>query len=331
MFTHFTSPPLLASIRAALDQPFFPGKILIWLLLMLSIVSWVMILSKFAQLKKVKRADRDFTERLRKSKTTLEVFEEGWEGDASLKHLVYQAGARETAYQLLGSREPQDQMQRRIRDAGKLAGRQLDFLRLAFQTGFRVASARLRAGIEGLGLLALGASLLGGFGFVWTLMGGFDRATDFADIAPVVGASLGYLALGLLVAGPALLARIGLRALVRRRKEEILRFRDDIRRLFERSFAASFEPVRTAVPETSPPRSEPMTDPEVRGTFFMARAEGPSGAGSGGAVTDRAETEPAERKRYHSIRDRLLRPEEEEPDPFEVNPIARQAATLRGY
>src|SRR5690606_27979221 len=97
-------------------------------------------------------------------------------------------------------------------------------------------------------------------------------------------------------------------AAARRRKQELERFRDDINRLFERSFASAGTQLRsddigpvkeTGIPEAGSPVS---SDP----------AEG--------------------KKRYHSIRDRLLRPDaDEEDDHFVVNPIARQAASLRAY
>jgi len=298
--------PFLGSIRATLDQPVFPGKVLVWLLFMLSIVGWVMIISKALQLAKMKRVDRLFTERLRKSKTTLEVFEEGWDDDVSLKYVIYLSGAREAAFQLLGSREPQEMMQRRIKEAGKLAGRQLDFLRMAFQTGYRAAVGRLQSGIEGFRLLAAASILTGTFGLVWTLMTGFDQAKEFAEIAPMVGSALGYFALALIVASPAVLARIGFQATARRRKQELERFRDDINRLFERSFAGADTPLRSDEP----------------GSGKDARSEdaAPSAASGDG------------KKRYHSIRDRLLRPEsDDEEDPFVVNPIARQAATITAY
>lgn len=300
--------PLLGSIRATLDQPVFPGKVLVWLLFMLSIIGWVMIISKAVQLAKMKRVDRLFTERLRKSKTTLEVFEEGWDDDLSLKYLIYLAGAREAAFQLLGSREPQDMMQRRIKQAGKLEGRQIDFLRMAFQTGYRAAVGRLQAGIEGFRLLAAAAILIGTFGLVWTLMTGFDQAKEFAEIAPMVGGALGYFALALLVASPSVLARIAFQATARRRKQELERFRDDINRLFERSFADAGTPTRSD-------DSGSGKESGVRSNDVGRSAESDEG-----------------KKRFHSIRDRLLRPEsDDEEDPFVVNPIARQAATVRAY
>jgi biopolymer transport protein TolQ len=307
MFFSLLTSPVLGSLRATLDQPVFPGKVIVWLLFMLSIIGWVMILSKFVQLRKMKRIDSLFTERLRKSKTTLEVFEEGWEDELSLKYLIYHAGAREAAYQLLGSREPQESMQRRIKQAGKMQSRQLEFLKMAFQTGYRTAVGRLSSGIDSLRILAATALLIGSFGLVWTLMQGFDAAKEFSEVSPIIGGALGFLAIALLVAMPAILSRIAFQALVRMRKMELERFRDDINRLFERSFAGV-----EAVPARIPTESEAVHSQE------SAKKE-PESAPANGT------------KRYHSIREKLLRMESEEEDRFEVNPIARQAASVRGF
>lgn len=326
---------VLASLRAALDQPVFPGKAVVWLLFMLSIVGWVMILSAALRLRRARLADLRFTERLRQSKTTLEVFEEGWEDAQSPKHLIYQTGARETAYQLLGSREPQEAMRLRLRQAGKLSGRQVEFLRLSFRSGYRAAVARLQGGIEGLRLVSSGGLLLGGFGFVWTLMAAFDQGGEFAEMAPRIGGALGFLALGLLVAGPGWLARLALRIAVGKRKEELARYRDDLRRLFERSFVAVDELAAKPAAEVSRPSSPrggfgaPEEEPEAP----SFEPEVPAAAGSPGEPDKEA---GSERRRYRSIRDRLLRSEEDEEaaNPFRVNPIARQAAAaggLRGY
>lgn len=331
--------PLLGSIRATLDQPVFPGKVIVWLLFMLSIIGWVMIVSKIAQLRKIKRTDREFTERLRKSRTTLEVFEEGWDDDLSLKHVIYQAGAREAAFQYLGSREPQEMMQRRIKQAGKLGTRQLDFLRTAFQTGYRAALGRLQSGIDGLRLLSVSALLIGTFGLVWTLMIGFDRAKEFAELAPMVGGALGYLVIALLVATPAAIARVAFDATVRSRERELERFRDDINRLFERSFAETDGPIRQT--ERGQMSETAIRDSPRRGE---SRESPPSSTGSGkpGSPyrTSQADDGPFEnpppgegKKRYHSIRERLLRDDNDDlmESHFEVNPIARQAAAVRGF
>lgn len=304
------SSPLVGSIQTALQQPVFPGKVIVWFLFMLSIVSWVMIVSKSFQLAKLRRLDRNFGARLRESRTTLEVFEEGWDEVDSLQYSIYLAGSREAAFHLLGSREPQEGMHRRLRRAPKLTARQLDFLNLAFRSGYRSAMLNLSSGIAGFRFVAVAAILVGTVGMVWTLMSGFDNASGFEEISPMVGAALGFLMIALLVATPAILARIAFDIHIRRRKVELTKFRDDIARLFERSYAAG------AVME-SPIRKEVVrpeeTDPEPVEAFQETPVE---------------EDEP--KKKYHSIRDRLLKgPGDDDDGEEQINPIAQQAATLR--
>jgi len=104
-----------------------------------------------------------------------------------------------------------------------------------------------------------------------------------------------------------MLARIGFEATVQKRKQELERFRDDINRLFERSFAGGVTPASSG-------DSESIKE---------------SGASDG----DGKSADPGDgKKRYHSIRDRLLRPDaNDRGERFGVNPIGRQAAAVRGY
>jgi len=314
--------PSLASIQSALDQPLFPGKLVMWLLIMVSIVSWVMILSKALQLRRAKRADDRFGQRLKRARTTLEVFEEGWDDEHSLQHLIYLAGAREAAFQLLGSREPRVGVQERVREAGGLSGRQARFLRQAFRAGYRAARVRLSEGTAPLRLVAVAAAFLGSIGFLWTLMTGLDAADQSTEIAAAVGSALGFAVVGTLVAGPALLARIGFSIHERNRRRELSKFHQDVARLFERKFCRAAESV------------EPGE--AVRGVAGRADSSAPERSGrdvemDGGEDEDDEEQDDDDddKKRYHSIRERLLRPDSDAEGESDINPIARQANTLR--
>jgi len=288
---------LIGSVQTALDRPIFPGKVAMWLLFMLSIVSWVMILSKALQLRKVRQSDRRFGKRLRASQTTLEVFEEGWENGDSSHYLVYLAGARETAFQLLGSREPREGMGLMVREAGLLAENQGRSLRSAFRAGLREAQIQMEQGIAGFRLIAVAAGLLGMIGFVWTLMIGLDNATETTEVMPIIGSSLGFLSVALMVTAPALLALSVFSIVLRGRKHELRRFHDDLVRLFERKFCKW-------------PGGIPNHLPDEEGD---GGDDDPSGRGG--------------KQRYHSIRERLLSGPSEplNLDEIQINPIARQA------
>lgn len=304
-----TDLPTLGSIQSALDQPIFPGKLIIWFLFMLSIVSWVMILSKALHLWRVRRADRRFEARLRKSRTTLELFETGWRDEDSVQFLIYLAGARETAFQLLGSRNPVRDLQARIREAGKLSDQQESFLEGAFDAGLRQAMLKLLSGVAGLRFVAAAAALFSAIGCVWTLMGAFDSQEPGAPIGPIIGSALGFLAIGLLVLTPAVLARVAFSIHIEKRRYEIEKFRDDICRVFERKFGlqdtATAEPIEEPDDVSGEEQSDSDPTPDNQIEFPDP------GSSSGGG------------KRYHSIRDRLLRPPED--DDTAMNPIARQA------
>tara|TARA_R110000850_G_scaffold202967_12_gene329091 strand:- start:300 stop:1223 length:924 start_codon:yes stop_codon:yes gene_type:complete len=305
MIGSFYFTPVAGSIQTALSQPIFPGKVVMWLLFMLSIVSWVMLISKAFQLRKTYQADQKFGKRLRESRSTLEVFEEGRKISHSLQQVVYLAGAREAAFQLLGSREPHDGMQDDVAQAGQMTERQAVALRQSFLGGLRTAETQLESGMSGFRLISVSACLLGLIGFVWTLMSGMDSASSSAEVMPAIGSSLGFLAVALMVATPAILARIGFGIQQRRRLNELKKFHDDIVRLFERKFCNEGEIISDRLAKESPIMSEPGDDDSS-----------PDGTG---------------KKQYHSIRERLLRPPSDSGvlDQLQINPIAKQAASIR--
>lgn len=327
MMSSFLLTSLTGSIQTALDQPLFPGKVLIWVLLMLSIISWVKILSKWLQLARIHRADKAFSMQLKQSRTTLGLFEEGWRNEESVRFLIYLAGARETAFQLLGSRTPVEDMEDRVREAGLLPAGKVRVLDRAFESGLRQASMKVTSGVAGLRFIGAAALLLGTIGSVWTLMAGFDKLEAGASLGPVLGSALGFVLISLIVATPAFLARIAFAIQIERLEFEIAKFKEDVARLFERKFI-DFDrsgpgPAESAV---SPP------PPGGEGTV--------SGPGDD-EITESVTKVPEEtsipphrgRKQYHSIRERLLRPpsHEDDIDELRVNPIARQVASLKAY
>ena len=299
----------MGSISHALNQSLVPGKLVMWVLFMLSIASWVVILSKATQLHRMNRAGKKFSDRLRKSKTTLEVFEEGWDDSDALQYQIYLAGAREAAYQLLGSREPSEMLQSRVKEAGRLSSRKMGYLTLAFQTGYRSALLKLESGISMLKIFGVAASLLGMFGCIWVVMVGFDSAKTFEEIAPEVGAGLGFIVVSFLIIVPSKLARLVFGSVVKTRRRQLQQFRDDISRLFERSFA-----LRESQSEIPAAREN-----VARSSDRAGRQESSVSSASG--------SDTGVKKQYHSIRDKLA--PKSEVEPMSLNPIARQAAVLR--
>ena len=289
---------LVGSVQSALDQPVFPGKVAMWLLFMLSIVSWVMIISKGLNLRGTRIRDLRFGKKLRASRATLEVFEDGWKIDGSGHYQIYVSGARETVFQLLGFRERCEGLVEMVREAAPLNETQARSLRYAFRTGFREAQIRLDQGMAGFRFIGIASILLGLIGFVWTLMSGLDGAREASEVLPILGSSLGFVMVALMVATPAIIARSAFAMILRGRKQELRRFHDDLVKLFEGKFCAhSANAERSSYVEGA----HDSDDDESSGT--------------GG------------KKQYHSIRERLLSGPSEplNLDEIQINPIARQA------
>jgi len=333
--------PVLASLQSTLEEPLFPGKLVIWLLLMLSIIAWVSILSKSLQLIRSRRGDRRFLARLRKSREAMEVYEEGFEEEHSPHCHLYFAGVRETVRQLLGIKERVEGIGLRLRKADPLSESQARCLRLTLEGTCRRSIAELRSGLGTLRLIgaaALFAGLLGGF---WSMMSGINRMGSPDELGGVLGTGLGFLVVSLFVAMPAVFGSLAFAILLERRETELLKFRDDLAFLFERRFGS--RSASAATPSLQDPEDEDI----MTRTETAASAERIADRGSDDASLDppleealpptRVETDPSSetvyhsgKKQYRSIRERLLADSDEDSDlSSEMNPIARQAAAMQ--
>ncbi len=316
----------IANLQLALDQPAIPGKLILWSLLMLSLVCWVMILSKAVTLKKMKRADVLFTQRLRRSRTTLEVFEEGWNDENSLHHDIYLYGAKEAAFQLLGTREPNPTMHNRIKKAGKLSLRQIQLLREAFHRGEQAAIDKLQLTIPMLQAIAVGTPLLGATGMMLMMMRGFSTATEFGQVAPWISGSLIFMVLALSVALPAAIAKIIFQTRSRHRQRELSDFRVEITRLFERSFAGE-DQIDTEDRVSHAPAPEEAAEFEDE-NLAEADEKEPS---NDLEYRYKPKTSSGGKREFRSLRSaglNILKVNEAEEEE-EINPIAKQAADLR--
>lgn len=155
----FGQLPLPEEILRAM--PIYPGKIMLILLVLLSIAVWAIIFSKSFRLDQVVKADLAFRRRLRKSRTCLEVFEEGVDYPNSPLFMVYREAARTTAKEMIGSTNPAFLREKRLFTAQSLDPGQLQSVVLAFERGQQAALERLSKGFRSLSILAMAAAILG--------------------------------------------------------------------------------------------------------------------------------------------------------------------------
>ncbi len=232
----------------ALQQPMFPGKFLLWGLFMLSLLSWGVIVSKGVSLFRMKRSDEEFVRLYRGGRQPLQLFERNWEDPRSLRWVIYDHGAREAAFQMLGSPERDATFSVRLKSIEGLNGTQMKAVREALSRGELAAASRLRDGMPLLSITSLGAPFVGLLGMAWILMKTFSiNGVDgtLAEVSPGVSGALAMLVAGLLVGTPALIGQIVLGAICRERMRVLGDFRSQYGRALEFAYASGRE-----LPET---------------------------------------------------------------------------------
>lgn len=254
------SPSLLAAtgFDYALQQPLFPGKILLWGLFMLSLLSWGVMVSKGITLFRMRRSDEDFSKRFRATRQPLQMFERNFEDDLSLRWVIYDHGAREAAFQMLGSPDRDATFAARLRACEGLTPIQMKAVREALGRGEMAAAAKLKEGIPVLSLTSLGAPFLGLLGLAWILMKTFSQRVPgdtLTDLSPGVSGALAMLVVGLLVATPALVGQIVFGALSRDRLRKLGDFRSEVGRSIEHFYAAGSHEVPLSLAATQSSRT----------------------------------------------------------------------------
>jgi biopolymer transport protein ExbB/TolQ len=220
--------PLFAANAAvyAIQNATVEGKITVLVLLVLSLFSWTIIITKFRQLLIARKATKKFFAAYTSTRDPLDIQRKGEEFDGAPAYQLYIRGADELAYQLKNNPVP-------VRSVSKFSGTDggehtnTDYL--ARSTTVKVSTASFEAvkvileeaaGAEAMGLekgmIVLSTAVAGGpfiglLGTVWGVMSTFagiaeSKAATLTAMAPGVAAALVATVTGLLVAIPAMFA-----------------------------------------------------------------------------------------------------------------------------
>ena len=220
--------PLFGSNAAvyAIQNATTEGKITVLALLLLSLFSWTIIISKFRQLVIARQATRRFFAAYTSTRDPLDIQRKGEEFAGAPAYQLYIRGADELAYQLKNNPVAvQAQATYPAAEGGEHTN--TDFL--AKSTAVKVSPASFEAvkvileeaaGAEAMGLekgmIVLSTAVAGGpfiglLGTVWGVMSTFagiaeSKAATLTAMAPGVAAALVATVTGLLVAIPAMFA-----------------------------------------------------------------------------------------------------------------------------
>src|SRR5215472_470705 len=209
--------PFLASgaLRFAFEKATTEGKITIGALLVVSIFSWTVIITKSRQLYRARKMAKKFFDAYRQNRDPLEIARRGEEFDGAPAYELYYVGAEETEYHLKNNPVKIERVRSMSSGIAGATGAETDILarqittkishasfdsvRVALERAASAQALSLEKGMIILSTAVAGGPFIGLLGTVWGVM------ETFSGIAKASSASLTAMAPG--VAG-ALIATV---------------------------------------------------------------------------------------------------------------------------
>ena len=225
--TTFIQPMFAANAAVyAIQNATTEGKITVLVLLILSLFSWTIIITKFRQLMIARKATKKFFAAYNSTRDPLDIQRKGEEFDGAPAYQLYIRGADELAYQLKNN-PVQVQAAAKFIPPNGGEHTNTDYLARSAETKVSMASFEavkvileeasggeamaLEKGMIVLSTAVAGGPFIGLLGTVWGVMSTFagiaeSRAATLTAMAPGVAAALVATVTGLLVAIPAMFA-----------------------------------------------------------------------------------------------------------------------------
>jgi biopolymer transport protein TolQ len=223
--TSFMMQPMFAANAAvyAIQNATTEGKITVIVLLILSLFSWTIILTKFRQLQIARRAAKKFLAAYSSTRDPLDIQRKGEEFDGAPAYQLYVRGADELAYQLKNNPVQVVDVPR-VHSTGegntdhlahsmetKISTSSFDAVRVVLEEAAGAEAMSLEKGMIVLSTAVAGGPFIGLLGTVWGVMSTFagiaeSKAATLTAMAPGVAAALVATVTGLLVAIPAMFA-----------------------------------------------------------------------------------------------------------------------------
>jgi len=217
--------PLFAANAAvyAIQNATMEGKITVIVLLILSLFSWTIILSKFRQLAIARKATKKFFAAYNSTRDPLDIARKGEEFDGAPAYQLYIRGADELAYQLKNN-PVQVVSAPKFNSAGegntdhlarsvttKISTPSFEAVKVILEEAAGAEAMSLEKGMIVLSTAVAGGPFIGLLGTVWGVMSTFagiaeSKAATLTAMAPGVAAALVATVTGLLVAIPAMFA-----------------------------------------------------------------------------------------------------------------------------
>src|SRR5262245_2996927 len=206
-----TYNPILANaLSFALDKATTEGKVTIGLLVIVSLFSWTVMITKARQLYRAIKMSKKFFGAYRATRDPLEIFNKNDEFVGAPAYEVYQTGAEELVYHLKNN-----PVQLRVRDKSrlprdvvtKISAPSFDSVKVALERAVSAQAIALEKGMIILSTAVAGGPFIGLLGTVWGVMETFSgiarvQAASLTAMAPGVAGALIATVVGLFVAIP---------------------------------------------------------------------------------------------------------------------------------
>ncbi len=225
----FIIQPLLANAAVfAIKNATTEGQITVIVLLLLSLFSWTIILTKFRQLLIARAAARKFFEAYNATRDPLDIKQKDEDFEGAPAYQLYIRGADELAYQLKNNPV---QVAARLKPASslppgvanehtdilakekltKISPASFDAVKVTLEEAAGAEAMSLEKGMIVLSTAVAGGPFIGLLGTVWGVMSTFasiaeNNSASLTTMAPGVAAALVATVTGLLVAIPAMFA-----------------------------------------------------------------------------------------------------------------------------
>ncbi|MDQ6764883.1 MAG: MotA/TolQ/ExbB proton channel family protein [Verrucomicrobiota bacterium] len=205
MFEIFAAGGLLF----AFEHATVAGKLVLSVLLIGSIFSWSVMITKLRVVQFAKKQTEQFRKAFRKDRQPLRLFESNARFPGSPLFNVYRAGCDEITFHLLGSTEADETFRARLADARKISPAQMGAVNAAMERAVGESALGLESQMILLASAVSGAPFLGLLGTVWGVMDTFTDVAvagspNLATMAPGVSGALITTVMSLCVAIPAM-------------------------------------------------------------------------------------------------------------------------------
>ncbi|MGO8927900.1 MAG: MotA/TolQ/ExbB proton channel family protein [Limisphaerales bacterium] len=282
--TDLAFSPFFASgaLRFAFEKATTEGKTCICALLILSIFSWTVIITKGRQLYRARKAGRKFFKAYRETRDPLELARRGEEFDGAPAYELYYTGAEEVEYHLKNNAVQVEQAKPVARsdspdgtkaDADlqarqtttKISAGSFDQVRVALERAASAQALSLEKGMIILSTAVAGGPFIGLLGTVWGVMETFSgiaraNAASLTAMAPGVAGALIATVTGLFVAIPAMFAYNYMVTMVRAITQELDAFASEYATAIEHKYVdnrSMVDELREALrPEAKEPSFE---------------------------------------------------------------------------